>query len=257
MSWNPDQYLKFADHRLRPALDLLSRIPADSPKSVADLGCGPGNVTDWLRRRWPDAHITGFDSSLEMLESARKAYPDTAWEQADIAHWRPEAPVDVIYSNAALQWLDNHPSLFAGLYDALAPGGVLAVQMPRNFDQPSHVLMRQAAQDGPWRPALAPHLRHSPVGVPGEYWRMLQPLGASLDIWECDYLQVLSGEDPVLQWMLGTTLRPLLAALSDTERDAYLDAYRRLLRTAYPREADGSTLFPFRRLFILAIKPHP
>ena len=255
MSWNPDQYLKFADHRLRPALDLLSRISADSPETIADLGCGPGNVTDWLRRRWPDARITGVDSSLEMLESARKSYPAMHWEQADIGNWLPKVPADVIYSNAALQWLDHHRPLFAKLYAALAPGGVLAVQMPRNFDQPSHVLMRQAAQDGPWRQLLAPHLRSSPVAAPAEYWRMLQPLGASIDIWECDYLQPLSGEDAVLQWMLGTTLRPILALLSETEREAYLTQYRRLLREAYPRESDGTTLFPFRRLFILASKP--
>jgi len=255
MSWNPDQYLKFADHRLRPALDLLARIPVQSPETIADLGCGPGNVTHFLRQRWPEARITGIDSSLEMLESARKAYPTMAWEQADIGHWLPKVPADVIYSNAALQWLDHHRQLFAKLYAALAPGGVLAVQMPRNFDQPSHVLMRRAAQEGPWRDRLAPYLRHSPVAAPVEYWRMLQPLGAGIDIWECDYLQTLSGDDPVLQWMLGTTLRPILAALSETERDAYLQVYRQLLLEAYPREADGATLFPFRRLFILATKP--
>ena len=256
MSWNPDQYLKFADHRLRPALDLLTRISADSPDTVIDLGCGPGNITGWLKRRWPDARITGVDSSLDMLERARQTHPDAEWEQADIDQWLPRVPADVIYSNAALQWLDHHRPLFAKLYAALAPEGVLAVQMPRNFDQPSHVLMRQAAQDGPWRDVLAPHLRHSPVAPPADYWRMLQPLGAGIDIWESDYLQSLSGEDPVLQWMQGTTLRPLLAALSETDRAAYLDVYRQLLREAYPREADGATLFPFRRVFILATKTH-
>lgn len=255
MSWNPEQYLKFADHRLRPALDLLARIPAESPETVIDLGCGPGNITEWLQRRWPGARITGVDSSSEMLDSARKRHPELDWEQADIEQWLPKVRADVIYSNAALQWLDHHRPLFAKLYAALAPGGVLAVQMPRNFDQPSHVLMRQAAQEGPWRDVLAPALRPSPVAPPAEYWRMLQPLGATLDIWECDYLQPLSGEDAIVQWMLGTTLRPLLALLSETERDAYLGIYRELARAAYPREADGTTLFPFRRLFILASKP--
>jgi trans-aconitate 2-methyltransferase len=255
MSWNPEQYLKFADHRLRPALDLLARIPLENPRTIVDLGCGPGNITEWLRRRWPEADIAGVDSSREMLETARKNHPDLAWEQADIEHWRPKAAVDLIYSNAALQWLDHHRPLFARLFAALAPGGVLAVQMPRNFDQPSHALMRRAAQEGPWRDNLAPHLRPSPVAPPADYWRMLQALGARLDIWECDYLQVLSGEDPIVQWMLGTTLRPFLAVLSETERDAYLGLYRDLVREAYPREADGSTLFPFRRVFILASKP--
>lgn len=255
MSWNPEQYLKFADHRLRPALDLLARIPADDPESVIDLGCGPGNITEWLKKRWPAARITGIDSSLEMLASARQRHPAMIWEQADIGQWLPMVQADVIYSNAALQWLDQHRSLFGKLYAALAQGGVLAVQMPRNFDQPSHALMRRAAEEGPWREILVPHLRPSPVAMPVDYWRMLKPLGAELDIWECDYLQPLAGEDAVVQWMLGTTLRPLLALLSESERETYLGVYRELLRGAYPHEADGTTLFPFRRLFILASKP--
>ncbi len=256
MNWNPAQYLKFADHRLRPALDLLGRIPAENPESVVDLGCGPGNITEWLQRRWPKASITGIDSSVEMLATAREKHPDLDWEQSDIEQWMPRVPVDILYSNAALQWLDHHRPLFARLYGALAHGGVLAVQMPRNFEQPSHVLMRQAAHEGPWRDRLAPLLRPSPVAPPAEYWRMLEPLGAAIDIWECDYLQTLSGEDPIVQWMMGTTLRPLLSVLSETERDAYLGVYRELVSAAYPREIDGTTLFPFRRVFILATKPH-
>ena len=161
----------------------------------------------------------------------------------------------MIYSNAALQWLDNHRSLFARLYGALAPGGVLAVQMPKNFDQPSHALMRAVAQDGPWREILAPHLRHSPVAEPRDYWRMLEPLGAGIDIWECDYLQALQGEDAVLQWVSGTALRPLLAVLTEEERKDFVADYGARLREAYPMEPGGTTLFPFRRLFILASKP--
>ena len=254
MTWNPTQYLKFADHRLRPALDLLGRIPIEDPDFVFDLGCGPGNITEWLRRRWPGADISGIDSSEEMLAAARERWPDLTWERADIAGWLPRCPAAVIYSNAALQWLDHHRTLFAQLFAGLAPGGVLAVQMPRNFAQPSHALMREVAADGPWREALAPHLRVSPVAEPGEYWRMLKTLGAEIEIWETDYLQALEGEDAVLQWMLGTTLRPLLAALSDGQRDDFLDSYGARLRDAYPREG-GVTLFPFRRLFILASRP--
>jgi trans-aconitate 2-methyltransferase len=255
MSWSPEQYLKFADHRLRPALDLLTRIPAEKPEAVIDLGCGPGNITEWLKKRWPSARITGVDSSAEMLTAARERWPGMRWEKADIGEWLPKTPVSVIYSNAALQWLDNHRSLFARLYGALAPGGVLAVQMPKNFDQPSHVLMRAVAQEGPWREILAPHLRHSPVAEPRDYWRMLEPLGAGIDIWQCDYLQALSGEDAVLQWVSGTALRPLLAVLDDGWRDAFVADYAARLREAYPRESDGTTLFPFRRLFILATRP--
>lgn len=255
MSWNPEQYLKFADHRLRPALDLLARIPAEDPETVYDLGCGAGNVTRFLVERWPAARITGIDSSSEMLASARKLLPRMNWEHADIAHWLPSVPASILYSNAALQWLDHHWSLFPALYAALAPGGTLAVQMPHNHGQPSHTLLQEAAQDPRWRETLGPHLRPSPVAAPADYWRMLQPLGARLDIWECDYLQILSGEDAVLQWMMGTTLRPLLAVLPQERQAAFLESFRDLLRPAYPREGDGSTLFPFRRLFILATKP--
>jgi trans-aconitate 2-methyltransferase len=252
MSWNPEQYLKFADHRLRPALDLLARIPVENPETVFDLGCGPGNITEWLKKRWPSASVTGIDSSVEMLEAARKHWPALHWEKADIGEWLPKTQASVIYSNAALQWLDNHRSLFARLYGALAPGGVLAVQMPRNFDQPSHVLMRAVAKGGPWRDILAPHLRPDPVAEPRDYWRMLEPLGAGVDIWQCDYLQLLTGEDAVLQWVLGTALRPLLAVLSEDWRQSFLAEYAARLREAYPRESNGTTLFPFRRLFILA-----
>lgn len=255
MSWNPEQYLKFADHRLRPALDLLARIPVENPETVVDLGCGPGNITEWLKKRWGSARITGVDSSVEMLAAARQRWPDMRWEKADIGEWLPKTPAQVIYSNAALQWLDNHRSLFARLYGALAPGGVLAVQMPKNFDQPSHVLMRAAAQEGPWRERLASHLRPSPVADSRDYWRMLEPLGAEIDIWECDYLQPLSGEDAVLQWVLGSALRPLLAVLDEGEKEDFLADYGARLREAYPRENGGTTLFPFRRLFILASKP--
>ena len=255
MSWNPEQYLKFADHRLRPALDLLARIPNENPETVYDLGCGAGNVTEWLVKRWPAARVTGIDSSSEMLAAAQKRLPQMNWDHADVAHWLPSVPASVIYSNAALHWLDQHWTLFPALYAGLAHGGTLAVQMPRNHSQPSHTLLHQAAQDPRWREILAPLLRPSPVAQPQDYWRMLKPLGAQLDIWECDYQQALSGEDAVLQWMMGTTLRPLLAVLTEEQRAAFLETFRDLLRPAYPRESDGSTLFPFRRLFILASRP--
>jgi len=254
MPWNPEIYLKFADHRLRPALDLLGRIDLDRPKIVYDLGCGPGNVTDFLHRRWPEAKITGIDNSAEMLARAAKDYPHMAWRQQSIAEWRPDQPADLIYSNAALQWLDDHPLLFPSLFEALAPGGVLAVQMPHNFAQASHVQMRHAAEAGPWADRLKPLLRAEPVALPQDYWRMLAPLGAELDIWETEYLHVLEGEDAVLTWMAGTTLRPLLAALGPAESEAFMVALRKRLAKAYPRQPSGVTLFPFRRLFLLARK---
>lgn len=251
MVWNPDIYLKFADHRLRPALDLLGRIDMENPSRVFDLGCGAGNVTRFLLQRWPQAMVTGIDSSAEMLGRAGRDFPQIHWRQADIGSWQPEIPAELIYSNAALQWLDGHDRLLPALFRALAPGGVLAVQMPRNFAQPSHVLMRQVAEKGRWAAKLAPHLREDPVAAPAEYWRLLQPLGATLDIWETEYLQDLSGDDAVLHWMSGTSLRPLLDALEGEEKNDFADEYRHLLAQAYPMESGGTTLFPFRRLFML------
>ena len=250
--WSPGQYLKFAAPRLRPALELLARIDLDAPKSLCDLGCGPGNVTPYLKARWPQARILGLDSSAEMLEQAAAADPLVSWQKADIAQWSAEAPLDLIFSNAALQWLGRHDDLFPRLLAQLAPGGVLAVQMPRNFDAPSHVGMREAALDGPWAATLAPLLRHDPVARPENYWGILTAAGAEVDIWECDYLQVLQGEDAVVQWTLGTALRPLLDALEEPWRGQFLEEYRRRMAKAYPRRAGGETLFPFKRLFMVA-----
>ncbi|HEX6774411.1 MAG TPA: methyltransferase domain-containing protein, partial [Methylomirabilota bacterium] len=162
MAWDPTQYLKFADHRLRPAIDLLNRIDVAEPGEVVDLGAGAGNVTRLIKMRWPTARITGVDTSPEMLAKAAAAAPEITWQLADLGTWRPERPVDVIYSNAALHWLEGHDTLFPALLSSLAPGGVLAVQMPRNFSAPSHTSMAEAARGGPWRAKLEPLLRPSP-----------------------------------------------------------------------------------------------
>jgi trans-aconitate 2-methyltransferase len=252
MPWNPELYLRHADHRLRPALDLLARLGDGDPGRIVDLGCGPGNVTRLLRQRWPDADITGIDSSAEMLARAAADHPGLRWRQQDIAAWRPRQSPDLIFTNAALHWLDHHDRLFPALLRTLAPGGRLAVQMPRNFAQPSHALLRQVASQGPWAEQVQSLLRPEPVAAPSDYWRLLAPLGAELDIWETDYLHVLAGEDAVLGWVAGTALRPFLAALADHQREAFIADYRQALRQAYPMEADGSTLFPFRRLFLVA-----
>ncbi len=250
--WDPSQYLKFADHRLRPALDLLARTPAEAPASVVDLGCGPGNVTPHLARRWPDATMTGVDGSPEMLAKARGAMPAVTWVEADIAGWQPPGPVDVIYSNAALHWLGDHADLFPRLMGLLAPGGVLAVQMPRNYEAPSHTDILATAADGPWRQRLAPLLRPSPVSLPEAYYRILAPHAARLDIWETVYTQVFEGENPVAEFTKGSALKPLLDALDEPMRGDFERAYRRRIAASYPHEADGRTLFPFRRLFLVA-----
>jgi len=250
--WDPAQYLKFAGHRLRPAIDLLSRIDADKPTEVYDLGAGTGNVTRLMKDRWPDAHVTGVDDSQEMLAKAAAAAPAIDWERADLATWRPARRADVIYSNAALHWIVGHERLFAELVGALAPAGVLAVQMPRNFSAPSHTSIAEAARSGPWRARLEPLLRPVPVGEPAFYFDLLAPRVAELDIWETEYQQVLEGDNPVKEWTKGTWLTPLLDALAEPERSEFEAAYGALVARAYPPRADGRTLFPFRRLFIVA-----
>jgi len=252
MTWNPQQYLVFGKHRLRPALELLLRIPLTAPEEVVDLGCGPGNVTDYLRKRWPEAHLTGVDNSPEMLAEAARSYPDTAWVTSDLDDWEPERPVDVLYSNATLHWLDNHDRLFVQLMGFLKPGGVLAVQMPRNFGAPSHTLMFETAADGPWAETLRGSHRHSPVADPGHYYDRLAPHASELDIWETEYQQVLSGKNPVAEFTRGTWLKALLDALQEPLRTQFWEDYRARVLRAYPPKADGHTLFPFRRLFIVA-----
>ena len=252
MPWDPAQYLKFAGHRLRPAIDLLSRIDADKPTEVYDLGAGTGNVTRLMKDRWPDAHVTGVDDSQEMLAKAAAAAPAIDWERADLATWRPARRADVIYSNAALHWIVGHERLFAELVGALAPAGVLAVQMPRNFSAPSHTSIAEAARSGPWRARLEPLLRPVPVGEPAFYFDLLAPRVAELDIWETEYQQVLEGDNPVKEWTKGTWLTPLLDALAEPERSEFEAAYGALVARAYPPRADGRTLFPFRRLFLVA-----
>jgi trans-aconitate 2-methyltransferase len=252
VAWDPAQYLKFADHRLRPAIDLLSRIDLASPREIYDLGAGAGNVTRLLRQRWPHARITGVDESQAMLDEAAATAPDLAWQRADLTAWSAPEPADLIYSNAALHWLDGHERVFPALLASLAPGGVLAVQMPRNFGAASHTSIAEAARGGTWRTRLEPLLRPPPVAEPAFYFDLLAPHTASIDVWESEYLQVLDGPHAVVEWTKGTWLRPLLAALDEPDRSGFEARYTELVDRAYPRRADGRTLFPFRRLFIIA-----
>ena len=257
MPWDPRQYLAFAGPRLRPGLDLIGRIPELAARRIFDLGCGTGELTARLGERWPEARVTGLDSSAEMLERAGASYPAAAsprldWAQGDIATWRPDAPPDLVYSNAALHWVGDHNTLFPRLMGLLAPGGALAVQMPRNFDQPTHRLLRQTVGQGPWRDRIA--LAFEAVLEPAAYYDLLAPGTASLDIWETRYFHVLSGENPVLDWVKGTALRPVIDALSGASLDDFLARYGAALAQAYPRRSDGTTLLPFRRLFMVARK---
>jgi trans-aconitate 2-methyltransferase len=252
MSWHPERYLAFDDHRTRPAADLLARVPLRTPDRVVDLGCGPGNSTALLTERWPAAAVIGVDSAPAMLAKARERGVAADWLEADIAIWAPDAPVDLLFSNAALQWLPDHSTLLPRLLGCLRPGGVLAVQMPRNFQAPSHVAMRELAANGPWAARLEGVLRAEPVASPAWYHDLLGPRAATLDIWQTEYLQALDGEDPVLRWTEATALRPVLQALDETEAAAFRQAYAARLREAYPRRPDGRTLYPFQRLFMVA-----
>lgn len=254
MAWDPALYLAYADQRLRPAAELLARIALDHPDSIVDLGCGPGNSTRLLRQRWPDAQILGVDNSPQMLARARTDGVSATWVEADLQSWCPAQPADLIYSNAALQWLDGHAQLLPDLMRNVAKGGALAVQMPRNFDAPSHRLLREVARTGPWSATLAPLVRDDPVADADTYYDLLAPYARAIDIWETIYLQVLEGDDPVLSWISGTTLLPLLGALDAPLRDAYLAALAERLRAAYPRRPDGTTFFSFRRIFIVAYR---
>jgi trans-aconitate 2-methyltransferase len=251
--WNPQTYLAFADERTRPAAELLARIPDESPTRVIDLGCGPGNSTGLLRARWPHATIDGLDSSPDMLAQAKASGVAATWIEADVASWQPGAPYDVIYSNATYQWLGDHPVLLPRLISFVKPGGSFAFQVPHNMDAPSHALMRETAASGPWSKKLE-HVREVAVLMPADYYAILKPYAAAIDIWETDYLHVLTGSDAVYHWVSGTGLRPFVQALAGAERDAFVAAYQQKLRAAYPSRADGTTLFPFRRLFAVARK---
>ncbi|MFD5704202.1 trans-aconitate 2-methyltransferase [Streptomyces lasiicapitis] len=265
-TWDPDQYLRHSGHRARPFRDLLAQVPAlptaPAPR-VADLGCGPGNVTALLAERWPDAHVTGFDNSAEMLREAGAFAGPTAgggrleFAHADAGTWAPAPETyDLILSNATLQWVPGHADRIPGWIAGLRPGGVLALQMPANFDAPSHTLMRELCASGRWRERLGAVLRHADAVLPPTaYLERLTGLGCAADVWETTYQHLLTGDDPVLDWVKGTGLRPILTTLADdpAAREAFLDEYRALLREAYPAGAHG-TVFPFRRLFAVARK---
>lgn len=249
-TWDDAQYLKFADERTRAARELLARVPLDAPMRVVDLGCGPGNSTELLIQRWPQAQTIGVDSSASMLDRARRDLPTIEWVEADVERWQSQAPVDVLFGNAVMQWLPDHATLFPRLFDQVAPGGTLAIQMPRNFDEPSHRLMRET-----WgsRPLLATLRAVSPVETPGFYYDVLAMQASRVDIWQTIYEQVMPDAAAIVEWVKGTGLRPFLEALPDeASRADYLARYTHAIDVAYPVRADGQRLFTFPRLFIVA-----
>lgn len=252
MTWDPQQYLKFGGERLRPAHDLLARVTLDTPRHIVDLGCGTGAVTALLRARWPGAQIVGVDNSRSMLERARTALPDVGWEFADLAKWTPAVPPDVLVSNAALHWLDDHAALFPRLLSHLRPGGMLAVQMPAQHAAPSHQIGYALAESARWRDRLQGLVRRRPVLEPHEYYSLLRPKVSSLDLWLVEYIQALTGANPVAEFTKGSFVGAWLSALSEEEARDFEADYRRQIAAAYPACDDGVTLFPFRRFFLVA-----
>lgn len=255
--WNPALYRRFEDERTRPAAELLARVPLRRSTVVVDLGCGPGNSTELLAGRFDGARIMGVDNSAAMLASARERLPGAAFIEADIAHWSPapgEAP-DLLFANAALQWVPDHAALLPRLFGLLAPGGVLAVQMPDNWDEPSHHGMREVARDPAWAAQIgdAGRLRTPLLGLT-RYYDLLAPLAAEVDVWHTVYQHRMAGPAAIVEWLRSTGLRPFVDPLSEALRADFLAAYERRIDAAYPPRADGRRLLAFPRLFIVARK---
>lgn len=258
--WDPDLYGRYGDERLRPALELLARVRHPDPGLIHDLGTGRGEMARLMAERWPAAEVVASDVSEAMLAVAARPPGRVRWERADAAAWDPPDPPDVVYSNAALHWVDDHERLFGRLAGTLRPGGVLAVQMPLNWSEPSHELMRRCLDTaGPGGTPVGPdelraRLARPPVAAPETYHEWLSGLLEPLDVWVTTYWHVLSGDDPVFDWVSGSALRPVLDSLDDRERHTFLGAYREALSQAYPRRTDGTTLFPFTRLFLVGTR---
>ena len=251
--WDPDVYLKFGGERTRAAADLLARVPLSAPKHVVDLGCGPGNSTALIASRYPNADILGVDSDDAMLAKARAEHVKARFEAGDFETWTPREAPDLIYTNAALHWAADPLGVASRLFQSLAPGGALALQVPQNFDKSSHIEMRAAAQDGPWSEKLRGVFQPLLLGVQ-DYARALAPLDAKLDVWSTAYLHILDGGDAVLKWISGSALRPYFARLDANERAGFEANLAARLKRAYPPEADGRTHFPFHRVFVIASK---
>ncbi len=254
MSWSAAQYVKFEEERTRPVWDLVAHIPVSHARRAADIGCGPGNSTEVLRARFPEAEIIGVDSSADMIAASRRRLPGVAFEVAEIEGWSGSG-FDVILANAVIQWIPDHEALLPGLVGKLAPGGALAVQTPANLDEPSHRLMREVAADGPWAAKLADAAKARAERRSADwYFGLMRRHAARVDIWRTTYFHPLKGAHAIVEWVKGTGLRPFVDPLDAGEREAYLARYEAAIAAAYPAAADGTVLLPFPRLFFVATR---
>jgi trans-aconitate 2-methyltransferase len=255
-TWDAQLYLQFANERTQPALDLVARLSSiPDPQHVVDLGCGPGNSTAILRQRWPDAKITGLDNSPEMIAAARQSAPSESWLLADAASWNTDTPLDLLFTNAAIQWIPHHAALMPHLMEQLKPAGVLAVQMPSHYLSPLHQITLQVANDPAWNQRMDSARNALTKESPSFYYDVLQPLSSQLNIWETEYFHIMESPAAILKWFSGTGLRPFLEALETEEQKREFE--RQMLEgytKAYLPQKDGRILFPFRRLFITAVK---
>ncbi len=251
-AWDADLYLRYADERTRPSIDLAGSVRVDRPRRIIDLGCGPGNSTRVLADRWPHADLVGLDSSPEMIAAAKSAMLNAKFVLGDVRTWMPDAPFDVVFSNAVFQWVPDHAALFPRLFGMVAPGGALAVQMPTHFYSPVHRLMLEISDRPEWRERLAEARGALKVEKAEFYYDLLQPLASRLDLWETEYHHVLDGPEAIVSWIRGTGMRPFLAALDEAGRGRFEELLLEGVAKAYPRRAGGRVLFGFRRLFVVA-----
>jgi trans-aconitate 2-methyltransferase len=253
--WSAQQYLKFEDERTRPSRDLLAQIPLANPRKIVDIGCGPGNSTELLVKRWPDATVIGIDTSADMLRQARERLPKQSFIEANVAHWVPPYGTDLLFANAIFQWVPGHVKQLQRLLGKLPDGGVLAAQIPDSLDEPAHLLIREVAREGPWSKQLSEKARvRDTLPTPGGYYDALRPLCQRLEIWHTIYNHALEDAASVVEWVKGSGLRPFLELLETTERKQYLAEYTARVAAAYLPQADGKVLFRFPRIFIVAAK---
>jgi trans-aconitate 2-methyltransferase len=253
--WSARQYLKFEDERTRPPRDLLAQVPLAEARRVVDLGCGPGNSTELLVERFPQAEVIGLDSSNDMLRQARERLPGRTFVQADLATWRPDAATDLLFANAVFQWVPDHPAILRRLVEALPSGGVLAVQMPNNVNEPAQELMREIAARGPWATKLADAgAARDVLPTQEEYYDLLRPVSQRFDLWQTVYIHPLDGAPSIVEWFKGSALRPFLAPLDTDEQKSYLADYTAEITKVYLPRRDGKVLLRFPRLFIVATR---